>query len=40
MIDVTTETLLALTEAAAFLPGRPSVATLWRWRTKGGGSPA
>jgi len=35
MIDVTTEQLLTLSEAAALLPGRPSVATLWRWRTRG-----
>ena len=35
MIDVTSEKLLTLPEAAALLPGRPSVATLWRWRTRG-----
>ncbi len=35
MIDVTNEKLLTLTEAAALLPGRPSVCTLWRWRTRG-----
>jgi hypothetical protein len=35
MIDLTSENLLTLSEAAALLPGRPSVATLWRWRTKG-----
>lgn len=35
MIDITSEKLLTLPEAAALLPGRPSVATLWRWRTKG-----
>lgn len=35
MIDLTAERLLTLNEAAALLPGRPSIATLWRWRTKG-----
>lgn len=35
MIDVASERLMTLHEAAALLPGRPSVATLWRWRTKG-----
>lgn len=35
MIDVATESLLTLPQAAALLPDRPSVATLWRWRTKG-----
>jgi Protein of unknown function (DUF1580) len=35
MIDISTEQLLTLSEAAALLPGKPSIATLWRWRTKG-----
>jgi hypothetical protein len=35
MIDVATEKLLTLPQAAALFPDRPSVATLWRWRTKG-----
>ncbi|MBI3839789.1 MAG: DUF1580 domain-containing protein [Planctomycetia bacterium] len=35
MIDLTTESLLTLNEASALLPDRPSVCTLWRWRTKG-----
>ena len=35
MIDVTTEQLLTLPQAAATLPGNPSVATMWRWRVKG-----
>ena len=35
MIDVTTERLLTLAEAANLLPGRPSAATLWRWRVRG-----
>lgn len=34
-IDTETEILLTLTEAAKTLPGRPSVTTLWRWRTRG-----
>ena len=29
MIDVTSEQLLTLTQAAALLPGHPSIATLW-----------
>ncbi|MGD9719773.1 MAG: DUF1580 domain-containing protein [Pirellulales bacterium] len=35
MIDIATEHLLTLAEAAQLLPGRPSVSTLWRWRQKG-----
>jgi hypothetical protein len=35
MIDVQSETLLTLTDAAKRLPNRPSVCTLWRWRTRG-----
>ena len=35
MIDLATEQLLPLAEARAFLPDRPSVCTLWRWRNKG-----
>ncbi len=35
MIDITTERLLTLSEASALLPGRPSICTIWRWRTKG-----
>jgi hypothetical protein len=35
MIDHETEHLLSMTEAAKLLPGRPNVATLWRWRTSG-----
>jgi hypothetical protein len=34
-IDVTAEQLLTLGEATALLPDRPSISTLWRWRTKG-----
>ena len=35
MIDHEAEQLLTLTAAAKLLPGRPNVATLWRWRTAG-----
>lgn len=35
MIDHETEHLLSMTAAAKLLPGRPNVATLWRWRTAG-----
>jgi len=35
MIDISSETLLTMPEAAARIPGRPSLCALWRWRTKG-----
>jgi hypothetical protein len=35
MIDHENEHLLSMTAAAKLLPGRPNVATLWRWRTGG-----
>jgi hypothetical protein len=35
MIDISTETLISLPEAAALLPNRPSLCALWRWRTRG-----
>jgi hypothetical protein len=35
LIDIQWEKLILLCEAAAILPGRPSVTTLWRWRTRG-----
>lgn len=35
MIDHENEQLLSMTQAAKLLPGRPDVATLWRWRTSG-----
>lgn len=35
MIDHETESLITMTQAAKLLPGRPNVATLWRWRTSG-----
>lgn len=35
MIDPDTEELISLTAAAKGLPNRPSVVTLWRWRSRG-----
>lgn len=35
MIDVATEKLLTLAQAAKHLPGRPSICTIWRWRNRG-----
>ena len=35
MVNMETEVLLTMTEAARLLPGRPHVSTLWRWRSKG-----
>jgi hypothetical protein len=35
MIDIQSEQLLTLADAAKLLPDRPSVCTLWRWRTRG-----
>ena len=35
MIDLRTERLITLTEAAKILPRKPCVATLWRWRNAG-----
>jgi hypothetical protein len=35
MIDHEAEQILTMTAAAKVLPGRPNVATLWRWRTAG-----
>jgi len=35
VIDIRTEELLTLSAAASLLPGRPSISTMWRWRTKG-----
>lgn len=37
MIDISSEELLTLAQASRLLPGRPSVATLWRWRHRGVG---
>ncbi|HEX4000816.1 MAG TPA: DUF1580 domain-containing protein [Pirellulales bacterium] len=35
MIDISSEKLVALNDAPKLLPDRPSLCTLWRWRTKG-----
>ncbi len=37
MHDIPEEPLFTLTEARARIPGRPSIETLWRWRTRGCG---
>jgi len=34
-IDISSETLLSLTDAAKTLPGRPHVSSLHRWRLRG-----
>jgi hypothetical protein len=34
-LDLLTEDLLSMTDAAKELPGRPSASTLFRWRTRG-----
>ncbi len=36
MIDIQTEQLLTLAEAAKRLPTRPHVSTIWRWAATGG----
>ena len=35
MIDLTTETLITMRQAAAMLPERPHLSTLHRWRIRG-----
>jgi hypothetical protein len=35
MIDIKSEQLISMPEAAAMLPGRPSLCAIWRWRTRG-----
>jgi len=35
MVDLSTEHLLSLPEAASRLPGRPHISTLHRWRQRG-----
>lgn len=35
MIDISREHLLTITQGASELPGRPHVASLWRYRTTG-----
>lgn len=37
MIDVATEELITLAQAAKRLPARPALTTLWRWRKNGVG---
>ena len=34
-IDISSETLLSLSDAAKTLPGRPHVSSLFRWRLRG-----
>lgn len=34
-IDLSSETILTLTQAAKSLPGRPHVSSLWRWHSRG-----
>jgi hypothetical protein len=34
-IEISSETLLSLTEAASLLPGRPHLSSLHRWRLRG-----
>ena len=36
MIDLQSEQLLTLADAARHLPTRPHVSTIWRWAAKGG----
>jgi hypothetical protein len=35
MIDVLNEALLTFADASKMLPGRPSISSIWRWRTSG-----
>ncbi len=35
MIDPDRETLFSITQAAKEIPSRPTVETIWRWRTAG-----
>lgn len=35
MIDISRESLLTFSEAAASLPGKPNVSTIHRWRLRG-----
>src|SRR5262245_28338744 len=35
MIEALTEELISLADAAKSLPGRPSITTIWRWRSRG-----
>ena len=35
MIDLQTETVVSIAEAVRYIPGRPSLATVWRWVLSG-----
>ena len=35
MIDIQTETVVPIAEAPRHIPGRPSLATVWRWVLSG-----
>lgn len=35
MIDIATETVIPIAEAPQHIPGRPSLATIWRWVLSG-----
>lgn len=35
MIDIATETVIPIAEAPQHIPGRPSLATVWRWVLNG-----
>ncbi|HEX2476885.1 MAG TPA: DUF1580 domain-containing protein [Lacipirellulaceae bacterium] len=35
VIDYENEQLLTMSQAAKLMPGRPNIATIWRWRTSG-----
>lgn len=35
MIDINSETILSIADAARRLPGRPHLSTVWRWITTG-----
>lgn len=35
MIDISSESLLTISQAAKSLPGRPHTSTLWRWVNRG-----
>jgi hypothetical protein len=35
MADLLDESLVSLSEATHYVPGRPHVSTVWRWTTRG-----
>ena len=35
MIDIANETVISIAEAPQHIPGRPSLATVWRWLLNG-----